>query len=262
MQNHDYTIHLFVTKLENLLIDPIMEHFLDIANDIRTNKYENGNLKQFQLCLREIKEWGRNGQDEKQLEEIMRKKNCAEYFQKLLQGIFQHHIEDILRKRGKDPEQSLRVFQIPKAKNFVHKVYLEFAKNVLWPKPQYIFDITKRGLLRDELRKIIKNVIHDFIPFEKLLDESYVPPKPDAIDIKELDHDSLNDLLASLPPIRPPGLAPNPAPAPAPAPLVVPEKKIENEKKKVSSLFASFADNDFLGGLGGGNKEVSDGKLF
>lgn len=258
MNNHDYTIHLFTTKLENILVDPVIEYFVDIAHNVRKTKSSEGNLKQFQLCLREIKNWADEGKDERMLDDIMIKKDCKDYFQKLLQGIFQHHIEDILRKRGKDPSRSLRIFQIPKGKNFVHKVYLDFAKDVLWIHPQYIFDITKHEFLRDQLRKIIINTIHDFIPFQKLLDESSIAPKLDAIDIRKLDHDSLNDLLLSLPNDNDAAKPPNDNYEAKPIPL-----RVVPENKKVSSLFQSF-ENDFLGGLGfgGQQKDKPDGKLF
>lgn len=205
MSNTQYSIHIFMTKLENILVDPILRIFEEMARSAQQSSSSYNILQEFQLRLRDIKTWHDTGKDEEIYERIMSEQRASDIFPKLLQAIFRHHIYAILRNNMKAADNIIRSFDVPKGKCFVHKVCLDVAANVLWKNPRLIYDTNQRLVLKHEISDTIRSVVHMFIPMQDLLSVGGAMPMTPYVPKQHImtDDDTFERMLHGGPPQQP-----------------------------------------------------------
>ncbi len=153
---------LLEAKLHRTIIDPILGRFKAMyqeALDDTSSSYNK--LQRFQLKLQEIKTWtGDKAQEE--YESLFGGQNIVP---SLLRSIFYCSIKEVLNELG-NGASAIPNYNMPKAKSFVHKVYLEAAKRI-YRHPHYMTCCPDK--VRIFIKKAVSDAIKDMLPFDQML---------------------------------------------------------------------------------------------
>lgn len=156
---------LLEVKLYRIIVDHIFHRFNEMYQESLADVNSQYNrLQRFQLKLQEIKKWD----SQKSLDEynmLINHTHAHEILPRLLKGIFFCTIKEIINDLN-DKITSMPQYTIPKAKSFIHKVYLETAKQ-LYSKPHYIENFPDEVKLM--IKRAVSNSIKDLVPFDQLL---------------------------------------------------------------------------------------------
>ena len=174
----------YTNQLQKILTPRLYEGFKSIYEDILqllSNEVEEKNIqsssiiKTFQKTLREIPQWNHE-MIKKEFVRIERISNC-DYFDDLLEAIFITNTKILTSVQVNDQEEKKIKINIPQGCNFIHKCYMECAKEIY--KNPYIYDQSKvltpkekHNNLREALALIelsINNAIRDLLPIRDIL---------------------------------------------------------------------------------------------
>lgn len=154
-------------------IRSIYEECKSLCND---KKFENGNqtLPTFQKFLSDIAKWN-NDVLMKEYERIKTKTDCK-YLDDLLTAVFIAHTRVLSSIRNGNKKKKINL-KIPKIYNFIHKCYINCARE-FW-KYTYLFHETNNKLdiqrnmkeASEIIEKCIKNTIRNCLPVKNILNE-------------------------------------------------------------------------------------------
>ena len=174
----------YTNQLQKILTPRLYEGFKSIYEDILqllSNEVEEKNIqsssiiKTFQKTLREIPQWNQE-MIKKEYYRIEKISNC-DYFEDLLEAIFITNTKILTSVQVNDKDERKIKINIPQGCNFIHKCYMECAKEIY--KNPYIYDQSKilapkekHNNLREALSLIelsINNAIRDLLPIRDIL---------------------------------------------------------------------------------------------
>ena len=170
----------FTQNLCDILTPRIYEGIRSIYEECKFNcnnkKYEHGNqtLATFQKFLSDISKWN-NDVLMKEYERIKTKTDCK-YLDDLLTAVFIAHTRVLSSIRNGNKKKKINL-KIPKIYNFIHKCYINSARE-FW-KYTFLFhetnnklDIQRNMMQANEIiEKAIKNTIRSSLPVKSILDE-------------------------------------------------------------------------------------------
>jgi len=174
----------YTSQLQKILSPRLYEGFKSIYEDILqllSNEVEEKNVqsssivKTFQKMLREIPQWNQE-MIKKEYSRIEKISNC-DYFEDLLEAIFITITKILTSVQINDNKSQNIKINIPQGAHFIHKCYMECAKEIY--KNPYIYDQSKilnpkekHNNLREALSLIelsINNAIRDLLPIRDIL---------------------------------------------------------------------------------------------
>jgi hypothetical protein len=174
----------YTNQLQKILTPRLYEGFKSIYDDIinvlskelEENKIQSSStLKTFQKTLREIPQWNQD-MIKNEYSRIEKLSNC-DYFDNLVEAVFITNTKILTSVQINDNKPLNIKINIPQASYFIHKCYMESAKEIY--KNPYIFDQSKNILpkekhnnLREALNIIdnsINNAIRDLLPIRDIL---------------------------------------------------------------------------------------------
>ena len=165
----------YTKQLQSLLNTRIYEGFESIYNDsVKTTSNQNEVLKNFQKFLKDIPKWNQDIIND-EMDRIIRLSECS-FMDKLLAAIFISNTR-ILSSIKKKKKGNINI-QIPKLSHFIHRCYLETAREFY--KNPYLFDKfiksskEKQSNMRTALSIIddcILVSIRSLMPFNNILNE-------------------------------------------------------------------------------------------
>lgn len=177
---HQYTIQLIDT------LSPFI--YQGFKNLFMSCKNSPGALKKFQEKLCNVTKWNQDIIDN-EYDRIVRTSKC-EWIDKLIEVIFICNVK--ILTTISDGKKTFNI-KIPEIKNFIHKCYIETARN-LYIDPRIIDDSVDNNNLKkclDVISKSIEKTIYNLIPQQEIIEkclsndemETSVPDTQD--DIKE-----------------------------------------------------------------------------
>jgi hypothetical protein len=171
----------YTKQLTNLLAPLIFEGIHYIYEEVKkiSNSIENSNLgilQLFQQQLRTIPKWNQTTVDE-EYNRIIEKTKCT-WFEELLTAVFVSHTKILTAVRTTDRLKNVNLV-IPTGSNFVHKCYIEtareFYKNPYLLEEEVTYSEKARNI-RESL-ELIKNCINEtvrkLLPVQKII-ETYL----------------------------------------------------------------------------------------
>ena len=170
----------FTQNLCDILTPRIYEGIRSIYEECKTlcndKRFENGNqtLPTFQKFLSDIAKWN-NDVLMKEYERIKTKTDCK-YLDDLLTAVFIAHTRVLSSIRNGNKKKKINL-KIPKIYNFIHKCYINCARE-FW-KYTYLFHETNNKLdiqrnmkeASEIIEKCIKNTIRNSLPVKNILNE-------------------------------------------------------------------------------------------
>jgi hypothetical protein len=191
----------YTKQLTNLLAPLIFEGIQYIYEEVKkvSNSTQLGILQLFQQQLRTIPKWNQTTVDE-EYNRIIEKTKCT-WFEELLTAVFVSHTKILTAVRTTDKLKNVNLI-IPTGSNFVHKCYIETAREFY--KNPYLLDENasyseKARNIRESL-ELIKNCISEtvrkLLPVQKII-ETYLTSNNENDDeittIKTIRHDKIKD---------------------------------------------------------------------
>jgi hypothetical protein len=174
----------YTNQLQKILTPRLYEGFKSIYDDIinllskelEENKVQGSStIKTFQKSLKEIPQWNQD-MIKNEYNRIEKLSNC-DYFDNLVEAVFITNTKILTSVQINDNKPLNIKINIPQASYFIHKCYMESAKEIY--KNPYIFDQSKNILpkekhnnLREAINIIdnsINNAIRDLLPIRDIL---------------------------------------------------------------------------------------------
>jgi hypothetical protein len=174
----------YTNQLQKILTPRLYEGFKSIYDDIinllskelEENKVQSSStIKTFQKSLKEIPQWNQD-MIKNEYSRIEKLSNC-DYFDNLVEAVFITNTKILTSVQINDNKPLNIKINIPQASYFIHKCYMESAKEIY--KNPYIFDQSKNILpkekhnnLREAINIIdnsINNAIRDLLPIRDIL---------------------------------------------------------------------------------------------
>jgi len=202
----------WVSRLVNILTPYILEGFKSIFTEsyklCMENNEEDKYLMTFQNFISRIPRWNED-LIEKEVQRIQEKSNCS-YIEDLITCVHVIQLKALTCIRVGQKQKKIEL-DIPKLKDFVHKVYINVARKIYTN--IYLFELNIAPLQvqknNRELELIIKECIletvRESIPVENILrsyleesiEEEVIEPIPEVALIKE--NEELNPVLTETP---------------------------------------------------------------
>jgi hypothetical protein len=191
----------YTKQLTNLLAPLIFEGIQYIYEEVKkvSNSMQLGILQLFQQQLRTIPKWNQTTVDE-EYNRIIEKTKCT-WFEELLTAVFVSHTKILTAVRTTDKLKNVNLV-IPTGSNFIHKCYIETAREFY--KNPYLLDESatyseKARNIRESL-ELIKNCISEtvrkLLPVQKII-ETYLTLNNEEDDeittIKTFRQDKIKD---------------------------------------------------------------------
>ena len=200
----------YTNQLQKILTPRLYEGFKSIYEDILqllSNEVEEKNIqsssiiKTFQKTLREIPQWNHE-MIKKEYARIEKISNC-DYFDDLLEAIFITNTKILTSVQVNDQEEKKIKINIPQGCNFIHKCYMECAKEIY--KNPYIYDQSKvlapkekHNNLREALALIelsINNAIRDLLPIRDILRQGITKFNNNEVNFDSDNESSITEIV-------------------------------------------------------------------
>ena len=161
----------YTHQLINLLKSEI---YIGIKNIYDTVNFENKNyLEEFQNKLREIPKWNQDIID-KNFETFKKNTNC-DWLDELLQAVFISNTAILTTVKSKNHSQSKIDLTIPKCTRFIHKCYIESAREIFKNPYLFLYNLDYKSSqknMRETLDLIsisIENSVRNLLPMREIL---------------------------------------------------------------------------------------------
>lgn len=205
----------YTNQLQKILTPRLYEGFKSIYDDIiqlsskelEEKKTQSSSIiKTFQKMLKEIPQWN-NEMIKVEYNRIQKVSNC-DYIENLIEAVFITNTKILTSVQiNNNKSQNIKI-NIPQASHFIHKCYIESAKEIY--KNPYIYDQYNKALtpkekhnnLRESLSLIdnsINNAISDLLPIRDILMQGLTKPnlelnyEEEEADMNEEDDDDVNE---------------------------------------------------------------------
>lgn len=160
----------YTQQLVNILKNEIYKGINTLYVSVKDN---NNYLEEFQSKLREIPKWNQDIIDQK-YQDFISNSGC-DWLEELLQAVFISNTAILTTVKSRNPVQNKIDLTIPKCSRFLHKCYIESAREMF--KNPYLFmnDLdykTTQKNMRDALELIsisIENSIRNLLPMRDIL---------------------------------------------------------------------------------------------
>ena len=143
-------------------------------------------LKYFQLFIKEIPKWSNNIVND-EYKRIINKSNCT-WMDDLITAVFISYIKILTASDTNSDDISLK---IPKAYNFIHKIYIDCARE-FWKEPYLFYDDlssvkTQRNVkeCNNIIHRSIKETIQRLLPIDDILTKYVNNRRLDDLDISD-----------------------------------------------------------------------------
>lgn len=200
----------FTVQLLNILSPIIYEGIVSIYDVARKSAKPNEELMIFQKLLKKILQWN-NEILQVETQRILTKSNCPELLTDLVNAIIKANIM-VLTNTPPEKKNTLKITFRVEFSSFIHKCYIETARNVyqnpfLFYHEYSLYDLKRNQ--RDSLELIkssIKEAIRKMLPLKMILQEylgkSFSNDSPNQTDfekpVTEADRNNLNAMASAV----------------------------------------------------------------
>lgn len=188
----------YTKQLMDLLCNPMYEGIKSIYNESKDECKKNNNpqvLKTFQLSLKQIPKWNQEMIDI-EYERIQESTDC-DWLDDLIQAVFIANVKIYSSIKFRNSNKKITL-DIPSAKDFIHKSYIELARtcyenpHIMSHKVSEIDFHKNVAKCNKFIKKSIENAIRKLLPVQKIL-QLHLPDEDDLT--KDTNMKNLRDLV-------------------------------------------------------------------